>query len=173
MIRARKLANELNIELEIISNILGNKDFIHPNYKIDVPSEKRIRKVLEEAESLLKDNTNKEISNVEAAIDIIIKSGIEYSNNLNNYSEEFNEINEFEHQTESLIQNNGKYQNRKPKKIVFENQQIDSIFTDFEASSICLGTPYHLYLTIIINICLNEFKFRIFEYLRPFFGLGR
>ena len=137
MIRSRKLANELNIGLDAISTILGNKDSIYPNYKIDVPSEKRIRKVLDKANSLLK--SNKDVSNIEAAVEIIIKSGIEYSNNLNNYPEEFNEINEFEQQTDSLININSNYDNRKLKKVVFENQQIDSIFTDFEASSICLG----------------------------------
>lgn len=137
MTRARKLANELNIKLDNISDILGNEDSIYPNYKIDVSSEKRIRKVLEKANALLR--SNNDISNIEAAIEIIIKSGIEYGENLNDYPEEFNEINEFEQQTESLININSDYDNRKVKKILFENQKIDSIFNDFEASSICLG----------------------------------
>jgi hypothetical protein len=139
MIRARKLANELNIGVDTISTILGNKELIHPNYKIDVPSEKKILNVLEKARLLLHNKVNNDITDLELAIKSVIESGVDYSNNLYKYPEEFIEINEFEHETESLISAGGNYSKRKLKKLEFKNQQIKSIFTNFEVSSICLG----------------------------------
>jgi len=134
MKRAAQIARELNIGIstlgyymEVIGEVLNN-----PNQKIDTEIEKKITELSKKKDLPTKEQA-KEIQ------EETLFHTHKQTPTSNSIPEEINDGNPFFNNTIDIISDSNIFAKRKVRNVVYEDISVDTIFTDFEAFSICYG----------------------------------